>query len=125
MDDTYLWRYSKEHLQYALSSLERRLAQHGLAINPGKTAIIHSQPGGGTFHIGGEEVACLPYGAVTTALGSPLTFGETTAAVIAEMQHRARKAFHKNAKLLCAPTPLKARLTLHQTLVRGAVLAGQ
>ena len=51
MDDTYLWGYSKEHLQYALSSLERRLASHGLAINPGKTAIIHSHPqGGGRGH---------------------------------------------------------------------------
>ena len=125
MDDTYLWGYSKEHLQYALASLERRLASHGLAINPGKTAIIHSQPqGGGTFLIGGEEVACKPHGTVITALGSPITFGDTVPVLVAEMQHRARKAFHKNAKLLCAPTPLKARLTLHQALVRGAALWG-
>ncbi|CAE7466882.1 TTLL6, partial [Symbiodinium microadriaticum] len=38
--------------------------------------------------------------------------------------HRARKAFHKHAALLCAATPLKGRLTLHQTLVRGAALWG-
>ncbi|CAE7300179.1 unnamed protein product, partial [Symbiodinium necroappetens] len=125
MDDTYLWGYSKEHLQYALSSLERRLASHGLAINPAKTAIIHSHPqGGGTFLIGGEQVACLPHGSVITALGSPVTFGDTVPVLISEMQHRARKAFHKNAKLLCSPTPLKARLKLHQTLVRGAALWG-
>ena len=41
-----------------------------------------------------------------------------------EMHHRARKAFHKHAKLLCAPTPLKGRIKLHQTLVRGAALWG-
>ena len=125
MDDTYLWSHDATHLQATLAALERHLARHGLTINPGKTAIIFSQPtGGGTFRIGGEVVGCKPFGDVITALGSPITFGESVAAIIAEMNHRARKAFHKHAALLCAATPLKGRLTLHQTLVRGAALWG-
>ena len=47
------------------------LGQHGLEINPAKTA-----KGGGTFTIGGKEVACRPFGEVITALKSPITFGE-------------------------------------------------
>ena len=69
-------------------------------------------------------MGCKPYGEVITALGSPITFGESVAAITAERNHRARKAFHKHAALLCAATPLKGRLTLHQTLVRGAALWG-
>ncbi|CAE7590509.1 unnamed protein product, partial [Symbiodinium necroappetens] len=128
MDDTYLWSlwgYDKAHLQCALASLERRLRAHGLVINPSKTAVIFSQEeGGGSFTIGGEQVHCLPFGTVITALGSPITFGESVAAIVTEMNHRARKAFHKNSRLLCAPTPLKRRTTLHQGLVRGAALWG-
>ena len=125
MDDTYLWSHDPTHLQATLAALERHLARHGLLINPGKTAIIFSQPqGGGEFRIGGEMVGCKPFGEVITALGSPITFGESVAAIITEMNHRARKAFHKHAALLCAATPLKGRLTLHQTLVRGAALWG-
>ncbi|CAE7361641.1 unnamed protein product [Symbiodinium sp. CCMP2592] len=112
MDDTYLWSYDRDHLQASLAELERRLRQHGLTINPGKTAIIYSRPeGGGTFRIGGDEVACKPFGEVITALGSPITFGEEVAAVVAEMNH-------------CAPTSLDSRIKLHQTLVRGAALWG-
>ena len=55
-------------------------------------------------------------------LGSPSTFGESVAAILTEMNHRARRAFHKNSKLLCAPTPLKARIKLQHTLARGAAL---
>ena len=125
MDDTYLWGYSKEHLQCALASLERRLQSHGPVINPTKTAILFSkEEGGGSFTIGGQQVHCLPYGSIITALGSPITFGESVAAIVTEMNHRARKAFHKNSRLLCAPTPLKKRITLHQSLVRGAALWG-
>ena len=124
MDDTYLWSHDPTHLQALLAALERRLAAHGLTINPAKTAIIHSQAEGGTFQIGGKAVPCKPFGDVIIALGSPITFGEGVAAIIAEMHHRARKAFHKHAKLLYAPTPLKGRIKLHQTLVRGAALWG-
>ena len=44
------------------------------------------------------------------------------ALLLAEMQGRARQAFHANRSLLCARTPLKQRLTLHTLLVRGAAL---
>ena len=40
------------------------------------------------------------------------------------MQARARKAFHVHKKLLCSRAPLKERIKLHQTLVRGAALWG-
>ncbi|CAE7319888.1 unnamed protein product [Symbiodinium sp. CCMP2456] len=125
MDDTYLWSHDRGHLQYALAELERRLGGHGLAINPSKTAIIYSEKaGGGEFLIGGAQVGCMPFGTVITALGSPITFGEGVAAIVTAMNHRARRAFQKNSKLLCAPTPLKARIHLHQALVRGAALWG-
>ena len=125
MDDTYLWSYDREHLQASLAALEQQLRRHGLTINPSKTAIIFSRStGGGSFHIGGEEVACRQFGEVITALGSPITFAEEVAAIVVEMHHRARRAFHKHANLLCAPTSLGSRLKLQQTLVRGAVLWG-
>ena len=54
MDDTYLWSHDPVHLQALLGALERRLAAHGLLINPAKTAIIHSQPGGGRVCHRGE-----------------------------------------------------------------------
>ncbi|CAE7933671.1 TOP3B [Symbiodinium necroappetens] len=83
MDDTYLWSHDRTHLQATLAALERHLARHGLLINPRKTAVIYSQPqGGGAYRIGGEMVGCRPFGEVVTALGSPLTFGESVAAII-------------------------------------------
>ena len=85
MDDTYLWSHDYAHLQATLACLERRLAQHGLLINPKKTAIIFSLPeGSDALHIGGEAVACKPFGEVITALGSPITIGESSAAIVAE-----------------------------------------
>ena len=68
-------------------------------------------------------MACKPFGEVITAL-APITFAEGVAAILTEMHHRARRAFHKHSKLLCAPTPLRGRIKLHQTLVRGAALWG-
>eukprot|EP00439_Symbiodinium_sp_Y106_P049719 s4275_g6.t1 len=67
-------------------------------------------------------VACQPFGTEVAALGSPLTFAEPVAAITAAMNHRARKAFAKHSKLLCAPTPIKARIRMHTTLVRNAAL---
>ena len=117
------WSHSKEHLQASLAELERRLRQHGLEINPTKTAIIHSCRGRHLYHRG-KAVACRPFGEVITALGSPITFGEQVAAIVTEMNHRARRAFRKHAHLLCAPTALEERIRLHQTLVRGAAMWG-
>ena len=53
--DDYLTPGTREHL----TSFLGRLGQHGLEINPAKTA-----KGGGTFTIGGKEVACRPFGEV-------------------------------------------------------------
>ena len=63
---------------------------------------------------------CKPWGTEITAPGSPLTFVEPVASITAAMNQRARKAFGKHSKLLCAPTPLKARIKMHTTLVRNA-----
>ena len=67
---------------------------------------------------------CQPFGTVITALGFPLTFQEPVAAITAAMNERARKAFGKHSKLLCAPTPIKGRLRMHTTMVRNAALWG-
>ena len=101
MDDTYLWSHDRQHLQRTLAELEVRLAKDGLAIHPEKTAILYSEEeGGGSFHIGGEDVPCKPWGTEITALGSPLTFVEPVASITAAMNQRARKAFGKHSKLL-------------------------
>ncbi|CAE7552733.1 unnamed protein product [Symbiodinium necroappetens] len=123
MDDMYIWSHDHAHLQATLASLERRLARHGLLIREDGD---HIQPTcwGGALRIGGEAVSCKPFGEVITALGSPLTFGESSAAIVAEMNHRARKAFGKHSRLLCAPSPIRERIKLHQTLVRGSALWG-
>ena len=73
-------------------------------------------------HIGGEDAPCKPWGTEIIALGSPLTFVEPVASIAAAMNQRARKAFGKHSKLLSAPTPLKARIKMHTTLVRNAAL---
>ena len=70
---------------------------------PAKTAIIFSHAeGGGSFTIGGEQVHCLAFGAVITALGSPITFGESVAAIITEMNHGPGKPSTRTAGY-CAP----------------------
>ena len=70
MDDTYLWSHDKKHLQATLTALEAQLAQHGLAINPKKTAIVYSDDAG-KFHIGGATVACLPTAVQSQSWGPP------------------------------------------------------
>ena len=71
MDDTYLWSHDPQHLQALLGALERRLAAHGLLINPAKTAIIHSQPGGGSFVIGGKGLHANHLGKSSLRWGHP------------------------------------------------------
>ena len=44
MDDTYLWSHDRDHLQRMLAELEVRLGKDGLAVHPGKTAILYSEP---------------------------------------------------------------------------------
>eukprot|EP00439_Symbiodinium_sp_Y106_P058038 s2522_g8.t1 len=78
LDDTYLSTQSRDHLQHVLTTLEAELDTDGLQIHPTKTAILYSKPeGGGTFTIGGSEVACAPHKTHIGALGSPITFART------------------------------------------------
>ncbi|CAE7573272.1 pol [Symbiodinium sp. CCMP2592] len=104
-------------------SLEAELSEDGLHIHPTKTAILFSQPeGGGTFQIGGTTVPCAPYKTVIATLGSPFTFGEQIAAIIAEMSRRGRQAFAKHKNILLARTSIKTRVAAYTTLVRSAAL---
>ena len=90
----------------------------GLQIHPTKTAILYSKPeGGGTFTIGGSEVACAPHKTHIGALGSSITFGEPTTAIMAEMARRGR---HRS--VLTAHTCLRTRLSAYVTLVRSSAL---
>ena len=58
-------------------------------------------------------------------LGSPVTFANAPAAIVAEMQHRARKAFNANRRILCCKdAKFDHRLKSLTTLVRGAALWG-
>ncbi|CAE7572889.1 unnamed protein product [Symbiodinium microadriaticum] len=123
LDDTYLWSQNKQHLQATLEGLEAELHEDGLSIHPTKTAILYSQPtGGGTLRIAGEEVECCPHKTVITTLGSPISFGEQTTMIIAEMGRRSRNAFHKHKAILKTKSSLKSRALAHITLVRNAGL---
>ncbi|CAE7624163.1 Clec16a [Symbiodinium sp. CCMP2592] len=123
LDDTYLWSQNRNHLQRLLQNLETELAEDGLHIHPTKTAILYSQPeGGGTFQIGDATVPCADHKTVIATLGSPITFGEQTAAIIAEMNRRGRQSFAKHKSILLARTGLKARMAAYTTLVRSAAL---
>ena len=125
MDDTYLWTHNAKHLQATLAELEKQLEQHGLIINPKKTAIIYSDNvDGGHFMIGGDKVQCLPYGSIITVLGSPLTFGEAVPALVAEMQRRGRAAFRQHKDILGARTDIRGRLKAYNALVRNSALWG-
>ncbi|CAE7690154.1 pol [Symbiodinium sp. CCMP2592] len=123
LDDTYLWSQDRNHLQRLLRNLETELAEDGLHIHPTKTAILFSQPeGGGTFQIGNATVPCADHKTVIATLGSPITFGEQTAAIIAEMCRRGRQSFAKHKSILLARTGLRARMAAYTTLVRSAAL---
>ena len=93
LDDTYLWSQDHQHLQSLLHQLEDELARDGL-----------------------------PVQTVVPALGTPLTFGDPTAAIIAEMARRGRTAFAKHKQVLTTRTSLKPRIIAHMSLVRGAAL---
>ncbi|CAE7364098.1 pol [Symbiodinium sp. CCMP2592] len=123
LDDTYLWSQDRHHLQCLINNLESELAEDGLHIHPTKTAILHSHPqGGGTFQISNTTVACQPHKTVISTLGSPITFGEQTAPIIAEMCRRGRQAFAKHKQILLARTSFNTRMTAYIALVRNAAL---
>ena len=125
MDDTYVWGESPEYVQEVLRELERRFLELGLKINAKKTQVISTLPDDPfRFSIGGMQVAPEGPHSVMTILGAPVTMTGAIAPIVAEMQSRARKAFHANRKLLCSRAPVKDRLKLHQSLVRSAALWG-
>ena len=125
MDDTYVWGESPEYVQQVLAELEVRLRAIGLLINAKKTQVISNiDEDPFRFTIGGKTVKPDGPKAVMTILGAPVTLAGDVAPIVAEMQGRARQAFHKHKKVLCSRAPLKDRLNLHQTLVRGAALWG-
>ena len=125
MDDTYIWGESPEYVQRVLDELEKQLRKLGLSINPKKTQVISNKENDSVrFTIGGVQV--VPDGPkdLMTILGAPISLSGEVAPVVAEMQGRARRAFHAHKKLLCSKGPLQERLRMHQCLVRGAALWG-
>ena len=101
MDDTYVWGANPTWIQQCLEAVVRRFAERGLEINPKKTMVVCSAENGGSFRIGNQTVPSQGPDAIMTALGSPVTFINAPAAIIGEMQHRARKSFNANRQLLC------------------------
>ena len=101
MDDTYIWGANPQWIQTCLLSLEKAFSKRGLRINPGKTFVMCSKEDGGGFIIEGKQVPSHGPSAVMHVLGSPVTFSNAPAAIVAEMQHRARKAFNANRRILC------------------------
>ena len=125
MDDTYIWGESPEYVQQVLDELEKQLRKLGLSINPKKTQVIsNTEDGPARFRIGGVTVAPDGPKALMTILGAPISLSGDVAPVVAEMQGRARRAFHAHKRIVCSSAPLQERLNMHQTLVRGAALWG-
>ena len=125
MDDTYVWGESPEYVQEVLKLLEAKFLELGLRINAKKTQVISSLPDDPfRFIIGGVRVAPDGPHSIMTILGAPVTMSGATAPLVAEMQSRARRAFHAHRKLLCSNAPIKDRLKLHQSLVRSSALWG-
>ncbi|CAE7248993.1 hypothetical protein AK812_SmicGene13784 [Symbiodinium microadriaticum] len=91
MDDTYVWGANHAWVQDCLAAVVRRFAERGLEINPKKTMVTCSTEAGDAFRTGEHTVASRGPDAIMTVLGSPVTFVNAPAAIIAEMQHRARR----------------------------------
>ena len=53
-------------------------------------------------------------------LGTPITFGEQTAALVAEMCRRGRQSFAKHRNILLARTSLRSRIIAYTSLVRNS-----
>ncbi|CAE7394441.1 unnamed protein product [Symbiodinium necroappetens] len=125
MDDTYVWGESPEYVQEVLTALEKEFLELGLRINAKMTHVVSTIPDDPfRFTIGGVEVAPDGPHSILTILGAPVTLSGAIAPLVAEMQSRARCAFHANRKLLCSRAPVADRLRMHQTLVRSAALWG-
>ena len=125
MDDTYLWSYDRQHLQFALSSLERRLAAHGLVINPGKTAVIYSEPAGeGHIHHRGAAggMPAFRHRHHGTRLAHHIWGIRRCHPDRDESQ--SEKSLPQEQQAAVCPDPLKARIKLQQMLARGAALWG-
>ena len=125
MDDTYVWGESPEYVQDILRELEKQFLELGLRIIAKKTQVISNIPDDPfRFIIGGVQVAPGGPDTVMTILGAPVTLSGANAPLVAEMQSRARAAFHANRKLLCSRAPVADRLKMQQSLVRSAALWG-
>ena len=125
MDDTYVWGESPEYVQQVLAELEVRLSAIGLKINAKKTQVISNlENDPRRFTIGGVTVKPDGPKDVMTILGAPISMAGDISPLVAEMQGRARRSFHKHKKVLCSSAPLKDRLILHQTFVRSSALWG-
>ena len=123
MDDTYLWAEKPDTLQYYLGETEKELKKDGLEINQ-KTMIICTHATTRCFQIGGGKIAAQGPEAVMNVLGAPVSFDMGPAVLAAEMANRARRAFHSRKRILRANGPVKSKLMLHNTYVRGAALWG-
>ena len=125
MDDTYLWSHDPIHLQATLTALGKTPGAPRPPHQPGEDS-RHLQPatrrGGVSNWRGHSEMQAL-WGS-HNGPWIPITFGESVAAIITEMNHRARKAFHKHAALLCAETPLKGRFDATPNPSQGGSVVG-
>ena len=111
MDDTYLWSHDHKHLQAAL----RELANTGLPSTARKRQSPTATKQGG---IGGCRATCLPFGALITVLGSPLS---NTCPGGRDAEEGARR--HKH--VLCASTDLERKMIACKTFVRNSALFRQ
>ncbi|CAE7301426.1 pol, partial [Symbiodinium sp. CCMP2592] len=123
MDDTYIWGSCHSWIQKCLDATQARLRQRGLEINPKKTMVMCSRSAAEGFVIGDRTVPADPPESIMPVLGSPLTFINQPGALVCEMQHRARRGYHANKKILtCKEARLDDRLRSSITLIRSAAL---
>ncbi|CAE7036413.1 unnamed protein product [Symbiodinium sp. CCMP2592] len=123
MDDTYIWGSCHSWIQKCLDATQARLRQRGLEINPKKTMVMCSRSAAEGCVIGDRTVPADPPESIMPVLGSPLTFINQPGALVCEMQHRARRGYHANKKILtCKEARLDDRLRSSITLIRSAAL---
>ena len=94
-------------------------------MHPKKTAILTNSGDKRKFLIGGAWVQPMQEDdGYFRLLGTPIAFKQQVALLVAEMQTRARKAYHQHRKELTADAPLAPRIKLLLVYIRPAALWG-
>ena len=121
VDDAVLWNSSLTRLAQRVEQWSAELIRCGLRINLAKCELYVSphNPGPRCIQVGGTTLHAQPS---LHIMGLQLHVQATTCEILAGLLGRAREVFWRNKTVLCANTPLHARLNLLEKVVAGAGL---